>query len=418
MHFRTTIKVIDAIMGTGKTSYAIQMMNSKAMADTRFLYITPFLDEVQRIIDECPDRAFVQPKENRAKWQNKSDSLKDLIMNGRNIASTHALFERIDQEAVNLLKAQGYILVMDEVMSVLEPVEESQDRVNGLFQFKVLEIDDDDPQNGETIKKVKLGPSDTFKEFAFYRSMAEMDRLVLVNGKLLMWLFPSSVFSAFDEVYVLTYLFDGQVQKSYYDLSDISYEYYTVAGSRDKGYSLVPYDFGKQAELERIAKFRELVTICDHEKLNRIGRDRTALSCNWYKDAGERLMKVLQNNMYNYFRNIVKGKASDNMWSVFKDHTDTLGGKGYKSGFVPCNERATNKYRHKKNLAYCCNMFLKPEIERFFTYRNVRVDKDLYALSALIQWIWRSQIRDGKPINVYIPSQRMRGLFIGWLNQL
>ena len=88
-------------------------------------------------------------------------------MDGRNIASTHALFERIDQEAVNLIKTQGYILVMDEVMSVLEPVEESQDRVKGLFQFKVLELDDD-PQDGESIQKVKLGPSDTFKEFAFY----------------------------------------------------------------------------------------------------------------------------------------------------------------------------------------------------------------------------------------------------------
>ena len=30
--------------------------------------------------------------------------------------------------------------------------------------------------------------------------------------------------------------------------------------------------------------------------------------------------------------------------------------------------------------------------------------------------IWRSAIRDGKPINLYIPSKRMRELLINWIN--
>jgi len=37
-------------------------------------------------------------------------------------------------------------------------------------------------------------------------------------------------------------------------------------------------------------------------------------------------------------------------------------------------------------------------------------------LSELIQWVWRSAIRDGNSINIYIPSSRMRNLFIEWLN--
>jgi hypothetical protein len=44
------------------------------------------------------------------------------------------------------------------------------------------------------------------------------------------------------------------------------------------------------------------------------------------------------------------------------------------------------------------------------------VDGDMYALSSLIQWVWRSAIRDGKPIILYVPSSRMRGLLIKWLN--
>ena len=42
------ITVIDSIMGSGKTTWAIDYMN-KAPADQKFIYITPFLNEVDRI---------------------------------------------------------------------------------------------------------------------------------------------------------------------------------------------------------------------------------------------------------------------------------------------------------------------------------------------------------------------------------
>jgi hypothetical protein len=68
------------------------------------------------------------------------------------------------------------------------------------------------------------------------------------------------------------------------------------------------------------------------------------------------------------------------------------------------------------NLAYCVNRFLKPDIATFFTNRNIRIEEDSYALSELLQWIWRSRIRKGEEINIYIPSERMRKLLIKWLN--
>ena len=37
------------------------------------------------------------------------------------------------------------------------------------------------------------------------------------------------------------------------------------------------------------------------------------------------------------------------------------------------------------------------------------------ALGALLQWAWRSQIRNGKPIDIYIPSERMRELLNNWI---
>jgi hypothetical protein len=59
---------------------------------------------------------------------------------------------------------------------------------------------------------------------------------------------------------------------------------------------------------------------------------------------------------------------------------------------------------------------MNPIEERFFSEHNIKVDEELLALSDLLQWIFRSSIREGKPINIYIPSKRMRELLIKWIN--
>ena len=56
--------------------------------------------------------------------------------------------------------------------------------------------------------------------------------------------------------------------------------------------------------------------------------------------------------------------------------------------------------------------------KRFYCNHGVEVDDDMYALSTMVQWIWRSAIRDGKEIFIYIPSRRMRELLIDWINRV
>ena len=79
------------------------------------------------------------------------------------------------------------------------------------------------------------------------------------------------------------------------------------------------------------------------------------------------------------------------------------------------NIRATNDYKDTYVLAYCCNRYIKPTIGLFFSKRNIIINQDKYALSEMLQWIWRSRIREGKPINIYIPNKRMRKLLIDYL---
>ena len=93
-----------------------------------------------------------------------------------------------------------------------------------------------------------------------------------------------------------------------------------------------------------------------------------------------------------------------------------------QSCFLACNARATNNYADRHTLAYIANLYVNPFVRSYFDLKNkqdgtnIHVDEDLYALSSMLQWIWRSGIRRGEPISIYIPSTRMRTLFLNWLD--
>lgn len=44
------------------------------------------------------------------------------------------------------------------------------------------------------------------------------------------------------------------------------------------------------------------------------------------------------------------------------------------------------------------------------------IDPEVFALSEMLQWVWRSRIRNGQPIKVCILSDRMLRLFQHWLS--
>ena len=164
-----------------------------------------------------------------------------------------------------------------------------------------------------------------------------------------------------------------------------------------------------------------------------IKQKQNGLSSTWFKaqvKTNPYIIQQMKRNLNNYFRNILNAKSETIMWTTFKDYQTKLRGKGYSKqfkseqlenvknayGFLACNARATNKYSACYNLAYCVNIYLHPAISQFFRQKGVTINEDLYGLSEMIQWIWRSRIRNGESINIYIPFIRMRTLLISWLN--
>ena len=82
------------------------------------------------------------------------------------------------------------------------------------------------------------------------------------------------------------------------------------------------------------------------------------------------------------------------------------------------NAKATNEYRNRKYLIYAANPFMNVNEKKFYYKHGIDVDEDLYALSIMIQWIWRSAIRCGEEIYIYIPSRRMRSLLMNWMDEV
>jgi hypothetical protein len=401
-YYNLMAKVIDAPCGKGKTSWAIQFMNENK--EKRFVFITPFLKEVKRIKTDC--QGFKEPKDTNG---SKQSHLKDLLDQGHNIVATHSLFALADQETMELIRMGGYTLILDEVMEVVKQEKISPHDLKMLQNDGWLIVDEDTGKVSVTEKARTY--TGQFKEIIH---KAQAERLVCFNDTFLIWQFPPDIFGLFDEVYILTYLFHGQIQRCYYDFHGIEYDMLSVEGNQDEGYRTVPYD---PLEYDRELREWSKKNIIIHDgKLNDIG-DK-GLSYSWYDkhQNSNRIMARLQKNTYNFFRNEVSGKACDNMWTCFKGTHDKLKGKGYTKGFVQCGERATNEYRDKKNLAYLVNRFLNPGLVKYFQSRDVKINQDLYAVSELIQWLWRSQLRMGEPVNLYIPSKRMRGLLIDWMD--
>lgn len=395
------VKVCDMIMGAGKTESAITQINQDK--ENRYIFITPYLEEVNRIKGSCSKRHFKDPQSKSE--GGKLENLHYLLSAKQNIASTHALFEAYNEETICLIRAGEYKLVLDEVFQAVRMIKISPK------DLQILKKDLIDVGENYRVRWIKDDYDGLFND---YRDMCLTGNVLLYNGYLLLWEFPIEVFLAFKEIIILTYMFDSQVQKYYFDVNGIEFQY--IGTVHENGV----YHFSDTPVMpEYVRDLPEKIHIIDDDKLNKIGDVRSHLSSSWYAKAkvskGQLQIKQMRNNLSNLFKHRYGSSSDRNMWTVFKDYQNLLKGKGYTNGFLPCNIRSTNAYRNRDCLAYCVNVYYNPLLKNYFQEHGIEVREDEYALSEMIQWVWRSAIRDGNEIWVYIPSRRMRELFQDWL---
>lgn len=392
-----TITVVDARMGRGKSSAAIRYMN-RHKGTKKFLYITPYLNEVDRICEQCD---FDQSDSDT---MSKSRELKMHMRQGKNIAATHSLFYLMDDEALELVRANHYSLIIDESIQVIERLNVTAKD----FSLIITQLADED-ENGV----LRWRDKDYDGRFCDYKGIADTGSLRILDSALLNVMNPEMLRS-FDEVFMLTYLFDGQYQKAYLDYFGFEYR---IVGVEQDDYG---YYFSDHPDDPPPIDYRNLINIVDTPSMNRPGNGRYALSKNWFGCRGydHPDVRALRNNLKKFFQSTTDGNSTTRLWTSFKDDqsklTDRRTGR-FRNNFLQVSARATNEFRDRTDIAYMVNRFVDPNLLKFFASKDITINADHFALAEMLQWVWRSAIRDNKPINLYIPSSRMRNLLIDWV---
>lgn len=423
------ITIIDAPCGYGKSSYAIQMINDDIYQEKKYIYVTPYLDEVERIKTSIVNREFFAPESK--KGDTKINDLLSLLQSGANIVTTHSLFQNINDEIINAIYENNYVLILDEVAKVVEKIKLKKGDIDILINSGAAIFDKETKYIhwNEEYKSIEL----SIKEFQRIRSCALYGKLMAyedARGEVnaIIWNFPAKVFEVFKEVYILTYLFKGQLQKYYFDLHDIRYNFKSVKKVNDI-YSLV--DYHDRIHLDK-SQIKQLINLYDETgseekyKANDMARSLSFNACTQNAKSAKPILKRLSKDAYNVFQNVFKAKKDEVMWTMYVDAVKKFkfnikGYKGYvdtdnPNCFIAHNVRATNNYKNRSTVGYLIERNLDNTYKIFFRANSVKVDEDIWRLSEMIQFIWRSAIRENNPINLYIPSKRMRDLFKKWLN--
>lgn len=434
------VKIVDSIMGSGKTTAIINMINN-AGNDERFFVITPYKQSNDSMYVDNIENIF-EPKEKSG--NKKIVDLKRLVKRGVNIVTTHSMFNCLTDDILEIIEDKGYKLVIDECISIMSDVIVSKDDFNIIKESGCISIDE--------AGKVKWIKDEYNGDFEYIKRFADKDSLYYSNG-VLMSLMPLKLLSCFSEIFVCTYMFEAQELRYYFEMNDIKYDYYSIENN-----CIVKCNDNKPRVVKK--NYRELINLIDNDKLNNIGDfgtletkyRRTALTSSWYKKQRELLKSdkksdrdkcefdKLRKNLITFFKARCNSTGSgDRLWACyqlceedgFSSIVDAIGDKGFRakrdkkdasyfkktSTFISANVRGTNDYMDRKNIAYLVDMNMSPFISVFFKGKGIYVDKNKYSLSEMLQFIFRGAIRNDKPINLYVPSKRMRNLLKDWIDE-
>lgn len=424
-----TISVIDAAMGSGKTTLAHSIMNqdhekavpasfnqegSGIVREPKYIFVSPYLDEIQkRLPAACPALDFREPEivEHNGVRHPKWLHLQRLLCAGHNIATTHALLPFLTPRGLTAIREQGYKLIIDEALdsTQIHRILTENER-DYLLRQHMISVD-------QNTGKVEWRYNDTGHRFEDVERLSRTGSLFLSEDKFLIWEFPQEALEAFQEITILTYLFEGSTLAAYLRTYGFQYHLLGIKNGR-------PVPLRETTEVAAKAQWRSLLTVYEGPK-NEVGDLRPKGG-----KSGQRFTKTnldgwkpqqwkrMGQTVGNFLRRDARVTSKQVGWTTFRNHSEKIAANTHgfkKAEFIPVNTRATNEYRDKTVMIYLANRYANPALSRFIETKGESFDDDLFALSEMIQWIWRGCIRDWMPMTVFIPSERMRNLLVAWL---
>ena len=393
-------------MGSGKTLGIIKWM--LANPNNKYLYISPMLTEVeQRIPEACEALEFTFPTTEEHKT--KSLHLLELLTDGCNISFTHSLFSELSKRHLEQIARHNYVLIIDEEVSLIEPYQGKYKKgdIISLEEAGHIKVDEDNLGKVEWLWKEMS--EDT--QYSGLQRLCSIDMLYCSkrNREMMVTQLPMSLVESAKRTIILSYLFKGSVMESFLKLKGIEVVDFTeVELLKDT----------KQVMLEA----RELITLCSTTATNAV--KNYSMSSTWYSTtANKDQLKKLSSAIRSVYR---KAGKDDLLLTLPKDNASRESKRSVvhpninlEGVFLYCGARATNDYASKSVALHAYNRYVNLVVKSYLQDYGLELDAipddDQFALSEMIQWIWRTRIRENKPIDLYILPKRMESLFKQWL---
>ena len=407
-------------MGSSKTNKIIEWIKNKPTE--KFIYVIPNLSELEDS-DNNPSRilsiGFVTP-ELSEEHKTKSDSLYSLLKQGANIACTQSLYKMLSKSHLELIKKHQYNVILDEELSLIDVYEQAStsDLVSLLNDGKV-KINEEDGMVEWCANEVVTKPylDNKHKHHLFYKHITSeyiyAGRCTVEDGVYQKVIMVSQItkdlVACAKRIVVITYLFKGSILDAFLKI---------------KGFNIVKFEDIGIIE-PPLAEVVSRITLLPYEKQF----SKFKLNSTWWKNASKEDISAIGK----YIRRVADNHSDNKdlvMWtcpsgrvrSEAKSGTvNFVAPKGYLTDsngnkiWLGCSVRATNKYAHKKLAIHCFDRYPHTVIESYLEDYGVKIDREVFAISELLQWLFRSNCRlpDGS-VTLAIASKRMYDLYVDW----
>jgi len=458
------IEIVDSLPGNGKTFSTLRYIEQQAIdsKDVHWLYCTEYLTEIEKRITD--DKSLARHLWRTPTEVDKTEKLIELLLEPKVqlIAITHALLVLVSRnEYVNsLFKAKGYSLFLDETIDLINPYngvkqgdfmlwkKEGKLKVhepNGLVEW--LYSDEYSKEMSTSFDRFAL---DTQRltihcHIAEGKSLNSKGRLSIVEVE------SPSIFYQFNRVILATYQVEHSLFDAYLQLKGIARKectdivcnksttkesirsritMYDKFNDKFKGKALSSTWWGKAKGTKASVDYEDDGTknICTKDDIKLINAViRNIGDTNGCRGDASLLGFTVP------ARKI--GKSTDPMsiyprgyphtvcyvqTSTHEDGTEiSIALKETdksKSAYIPCNARASEDYKNKVVMVHAYNRFPLTPVTSYLSGKGVVFSSEVFALNELLQWLWRSAIRSDQEITVSILSERMRNIFLSWLN--
>ena len=448
---KLTFRIVDSPMGIGKSSSLLEYLHFGAFyfkddsvleelrrtgffddldKDRFIIFVSTIRERDERFLQKLKAKCPEQPPYNK--------SILELIRDGENIVTTQSLFGIFNDETIKAFRESDcvYHAFFDEIPTLFRGViggAQRPDSFDGVTRFGTADVLLMQQEQMVVNKNgtVQFNPNCAYnrksKEHKVFDAVKLLSRSCTLypagnkNGQFtsIVAFAKRELFSCFKVCWFFSYLTQGSMLHKYCLLNGIDMEYYHIL---DRHITKNPD--GKYEET--YPDGMERLVILDDKLFNM----ESSMSKEWYKrlrtdrsGLGLKTLKTRFRNAYEYMqKHGVRGNTF--MFTTFNAYKDMLQSDGRRyptlKRFLPCNTKATNDYSNCTGVAYLCNRYYDVNCTNFLAQRaedlsnpDLKFDNDNYALSELLQFIWRSNVRvkdSSQPVYVWVPDKRMRQL--------